>query len=70
MVDFHDPKMPMFVGCIAPVGYVHDAQCLMYAGPDTTYSGKEICFTYDGQNSSFSVVDVSNTSAPKVLATE
>jgi choice-of-anchor B domain-containing protein len=52
MIDIQDPKNPAFAGCyiepntsyaIAP-GYIHDAQCIVYDGPDNDYKGKEICF--------------------------
>jgi choice-of-anchor B domain-containing protein len=69
MVDFRDPAAPKFAGCSASVGPVHDAQCLIYKGPDTQYMGKELCFTYDGQDSEFSIVDVTDKSATRVIAT-
>jgi len=27
--------------------YTHDCQCVVYSGPDTHYTGKEICFNYN-----------------------
>ena len=41
---------PTFAGCaLVPPGspnnnYVHDSQCVNYAGPDRRYAGREICF--------------------------
>ena len=69
MVDFRDPAQPQFAGCMASVGYIHDAQCLNYEGPDAQYAGRELCFTYDGTSSAFSVVDVTDKSAPRVITT-
>lgn len=69
MVDFTDPARPTFAGCGSDAGYVHDAQCLTYEGPDADHSGREICFTFNGDDS-FSVVDVSDKSAPRRLSTE
>ncbi len=28
-------------------GYVHDAQCIVYRGPDHKYYGRDICYGYD-----------------------
>lgn len=35
MVDVNDPTNPKFAGCFGEDGYVHDAQCVIYNGPDT-----------------------------------
>ena len=35
MVDVNDPINPEFAGCFGQDGYVHDAQCVIYNGPDT-----------------------------------
>lgn len=53
MIDIRDPKNPTYAGCyfdsspgfyrIAP-GYIHDAQCVIYDGPDAEHQGKEVCF--------------------------
>lgn len=29
-------------------GYVHDAQCVVYRGPDTRYYGKDVCYAFNG----------------------
>jgi len=29
---------------LSPAAYVHDTQCVVYDGPDTRYTGREICF--------------------------
>jgi len=68
MVDFSDPLTPKSLGCIKFPNQVHDAQCLVYRGPDTTYVGHEICVTYNG-NDAFSVIDVQDKSALKVIST-
>lgn len=46
-VDLNDPLLPVFAGCFATDGYVHDAQCVIYDGPDADYTGREICFAYN-----------------------
>ncbi|MET0387574.1 MAG: choice-of-anchor B family protein [Polyangiales bacterium] len=68
MVDLTDPKQPKFVGCATNSVYIHDAMCLNYAGPDTDYTGKEICVTYNGADG-ISIVDVTDRAAPKEITT-
>lgn len=46
-VDTTDPTNPWSPGCAGQDGYVHDAQCVIYHGPDTKYEGKEICYGYN-----------------------
>jgi choice-of-anchor B domain-containing protein len=69
MVNFENPLEPKFVGCGTSGHYVHDAQCTIYTGPDSAHAGRELCITYNGDNS-FSIVDVTNKAAPKVLSRE
>lgn len=47
MLDVSNPANPTSPGCVSQDGYVHDAQCVVYNGPDTQYLGKEICFNYN-----------------------
>ncbi|MFK7845734.1 MAG: choice-of-anchor B family protein [Rhodothermales bacterium] len=42
MVNIQDPLLPTFAGCFSS-GYTHDAQCVVYNGPDADHQGKEIC---------------------------
>ena len=37
MVDVSDPLDPTFISCYGGDGYVHDAQCVNYEGPDERY---------------------------------
>ncbi|TFK21272.1 hypothetical protein FA15DRAFT_707366 [Coprinopsis marcescibilis] len=46
-LDISDPANPVEVGKQAEDGYVHDAQCLTYRGPDTRYVGQDICYGYN-----------------------
>jgi choice-of-anchor B domain-containing protein len=41
--DVSDPKNPEVAGCYGEDGYTHDIQCVDYAGPDSDYTGREIC---------------------------
>ncbi len=69
MIDINEPANPVFVGCFADgnsgrrgTGYSHDAQCVVYHGPDSDYSGHEICL---GSNeTALSISDVSDKSNP------
>jgi choice-of-anchor B domain-containing protein len=47
MVDVSDPASPWSPGCVGIDGYVHDAQCVIYKGPSTQFTGREICFGYN-----------------------
>jgi len=80
MINIQDPVNPVFAGCFADTatgragtGYSHDAQCVIYNGPDTEYSGNEICFNSNETALSISNVTdkdssiaVSNASYPNV----
>ncbi len=45
--DLTDPTNPKTLGGTGNAGYVHDAQCIVYRGPDKKYNGREICYGYD-----------------------
>ncbi|KAH7267772.1 uncharacterized protein BKA55DRAFT_685055 [Fusarium redolens] len=45
--DLTDPSNPESLGCAKGDGYVHDAQCLVYRGPDKRYQGRDICYGYN-----------------------
>jgi choice-of-anchor B domain-containing protein len=74
MLDLSNPSSPAFAGCFADAstgrtgtGYTHDAQCVVYAGPDATYAGREICI---GSNeTAISIADVTDKGAPMALST-
>ena len=73
MIDIREPKNPTFAGCFADertgrsgTGYSHDAQCVIYNGPDTEHHGKEICF---GSNETgLSIADVTDKENPIALS--
>ncbi|KAL0958576.1 hypothetical protein HGRIS_000714 [Hohenbuehelia grisea] len=46
-IDIDDPANPKLAGYQPEAGYVHDAQCLVYHGPDTRYEGNDICYGYN-----------------------
>jgi choice-of-anchor B domain-containing protein len=47
-------------------GYVHDAQCLIYRGPDAEFEGREICYGYN--EDTLTIYDVTDKKAPKILS--
>ena len=74
MVDIRTPLTPVFAGCIATDGYTHEAQALVYDGPDATYRGRELLVMYQGQGSAqtggqVSFFDVTNKAAPVRIST-
>jgi choice-of-anchor B domain-containing protein len=46
-IDLSNPAKPTSPGCASGDGYVHDAQCIVYRGPDTRYNGKEVCYGFN-----------------------
>ncbi|OAX80184.1 hypothetical protein ACJ72_05490 [Emergomyces africanus] len=62
MVDVSNPAKPKSPGCVSEDGYVHDAQCVIYKGPDKKYTDREICFNYN--EDTLTIVDVTDKSNP------
>jgi choice-of-anchor B domain-containing protein len=73
MISLENPAQPTFAGCFADpttgrrkTGYSHDAQCVIYHGPDTEHQGKEICM---GSNeTALSIADVTDKDNPVPLS--
>ncbi len=70
MVDIRTPLEPTYAGCFRDSntgrGYTHDAQCVVYHGPDSEHAGREICF---GSNvSDLSISDVTDKHNPVALS--
>ena len=73
MIDLRDPANPVFAGCFSDgetgrrgTGYSHDAQCVVYRGPDADYQGSEICI---GSNeTAISIADVTDKENPVTVA--
>jgi len=66
IVNINDPLNPKYVGCFAADGYTHDAQCVVYRGPDVKYHLHEICFCYN--EDTLTIVDVTDKTKPKQLS--
>ncbi|MDE2943171.1 MAG: choice-of-anchor B family protein [Gemmatimonadota bacterium] len=74
MIDIRDPANPRFAGCFADPdiggflggGYTHDAQCVIYDGPDEDYVGREICF--HASIDALGISDITDKENPVALA--
>ena len=66
-VNIQDPLNPVGEGGFSGDNYCHDAQVVIYDGPDTDYTGREILF---GSNENIlSIVDVTDKANPVGIAT-
>ncbi|MDE2731599.1 MAG: choice-of-anchor B family protein [Bacteroidota bacterium] len=73
MVDIRAPSNPVFAGCFADTatgrrgtGYTHDAQCVIYNGPDADHQGREICF--NANETALSIADVTDKDSTIALS--
>jgi choice-of-anchor B domain-containing protein len=72
MVDVRNPEAPTFAGCYNDTegaggrGYTHDAQCVVYHGPDEAHRGRQICL---GSNATeLNIADVTDKANPFTIA--
>lgn len=65
-INVRDRLEPAYAGCFPDDGYVHDAECVIYRGPDAHYQGQEICFCYN--EDTLTLVDVTEKHAPVLLS--
>jgi choice-of-anchor B domain-containing protein len=66
IVDIRNPKNPQFAGCFDVDGYTHDAQCVVYNGPDSDYQGQEICF--NANENTITIANVEDKSSTFLIA--
>mmetsp|Transcript_13789 Transcript_13789/g.17988 ORF Transcript_13789/g.17988 Transcript_13789/m.17988 type:complete len:586 (-) Transcript_13789:1486-3243(-) len=66
MINVSAPLDPKFVGCAGEDQYVHDAQCVVYTGPDTKYFGRELCFGFN--EDTLTIYDVENKSDVTIIS--
>ncbi|MDQ3991337.1 MAG: choice-of-anchor B family protein [Actinomycetota bacterium] len=66
IVNVNIPKAPVPAGFISDDGYTHDSFCRIYRGPDTRFTGKEICFNFN--EDTITIYDVTNKAAITRLA--
>ncbi|MDZ7715621.1 MAG: choice-of-anchor B family protein [Balneolaceae bacterium] len=74
MVNIQDPANPTFAGCFSDpstgrsgTGYTHDAQCVIYNGPDEDHQGDEVCF--GANETAISIANVEDKENPQALST-
>jgi choice-of-anchor B domain-containing protein len=60
-VNVQNPKQPATAGCYPADGYTHDAQCVVYNGPDRAHEGREVCF--NSNEDTLTIVDASDKHA-------
>jgi choice-of-anchor B domain-containing protein len=66
MINIQNPLSPTFAGCYSSDGYTHDAQCVIYNGPDIAYQGDEVCF--NSNEDTLTIVDVTDKNNPTLLS--
>lgn len=63
-----NPTNPTVVGNISTWGYCHDAQVVVYDGPDPDYQGREILVGAFGNNKKVNIIDVTNKNSPSFIS--
>ena len=72
MIDIRDPVTPRFAGCYTDTaglvwaGRTHDAQCVVYSGPDRDFQGRQICFA--SNETALRIVDITDKEDPVPIA--
>ena len=66
-INIQNPTSPVMEGGFSGVGYCHDAQAVIYDGPDSEHIGKEIMIGSDAQH--VDIIDISDKSNPIILST-
>lgn len=61
-VNIQNPTQPMGEGGYSEDGYTHDAQIVVYIGPDTEHAGKELCFASNADT--FTIIDIDDKTDP------
>ena len=74
-VDIREPMNPTFSTCFSDAaietgprtpGYTHDAQCLVYDGPDADYVGRQVCLA--ANEDVLTIFDVEDKSDVKIIS--
>ena len=66
-IDISDPINPVAAGGYSADGYSHDAQVVIYNGPDTDYTGKEIFVACNEDK--VVIVDITDKNNPQNIST-
>ena len=67
MYTLADPLAPAFAGCSGDTGYIHDAHCIAYDGPDPDHAGRQVCAGFN--NDSVFLVDTTDPADVTRIAT-
>lgn len=65
-IDLSDLENITSPGCQAEDGYVHDAQCLVYRGPDAKYDGTDVCYGYN--EDTLTIYNVSDKADAQIIS--
>jgi choice-of-anchor B domain-containing protein len=69
-MDLSNPLHPTFLGCWDEGGYVHDAHCVTYQGPDADHLGEDICIALAPESEGpVAIIDMSDPAHPRTIAT-
>ena len=66
VVDIRTALEPAFAGCFDTDGYTHDAQCIVYDGPDAEYTGQQVCFA--SNEDTLTIADVTDKAEPLLIS--
>ena len=67
-IDVSNPLSPQTAGSYT-TSYIHDAQVVIYNGPDTDYTGHEIMISSNGWEQTVKIIDVTNKANPIEIST-
>jgi choice-of-anchor B domain-containing protein len=71
MFDLEDLSTTKTLGCNGDDGYVHDAQCVVYRGPDEQYVGRDICYGFNEDTLTiYDVTDKANSTIVSITSYE
>ncbi|HLT50128.1 MAG TPA: choice-of-anchor B family protein, partial [Aequorivita sp.] len=62
------PNDPVIVKLYPSLGYCHDAEVVMYDGPDSDYQGHEIMIGAFSGNNKVNIIDFTNKTSPTVIS--
>lgn len=65
-LNFTEPTNLEQVGCASDDGHVHNAQWLVYKGPDKRYQGHEVCHGYN--EDSLTIYDVTDKKWSEIIS--
>ena len=65
-LNIQNPTSPIFEGGFSEAGYCHDAQAVVYSGPDSDHYGKEIIIGSNAQH--VDIIDVTDKINPVLIS--